>query len=100
MVSPFSHSAEVLGGQGGGADDGAGPEGGEDLVGFGEWVRGDADVETDSAGEGEELLGVAAGQVGDAADDALFPEEAVGERGDVAHVDSAADHGAGLAHGA
>ena len=41
--------------------------------------------------EREELLAVAAGQVRDGADDALAPEELVGERGDVAHVDPGAD---------
>ena len=47
--------------------------------------------------EREELLAVAAGQVRDRAHDALAPEQLVGERRDVAHVDPGADHGATLA---
>ena len=49
-------------------------------------------------GERQELLGVAAGQVGDRADHALAPQDAVGEARDVAHVDAARDHHAALAH--
>ena len=50
--------------------------------------------------EREELLAVAAREVRDRAQHALAPEELVGKRGDVAHVDAAADDGAALRDGA
>src|SRR5439155_24895879 len=49
--------------------------------------------------ESHELFAVAAREIGDRADGALFPEDGVGKRGDVAHVNATADDDAALADG-
>ena len=50
--------------------------------------------------EFEELERILPREIGDRADLAFFPQQPVGKRRDVAHVDAAADHATRLAHGA
>ena len=80
-----------LGQEDGGARDPAAPQPVEGVVGGGEREGLDVDGELRLPGEGQELVPVLAGQVGDGADRALVPEELVGKPGNVAHVDPGAD---------
>jgi hypothetical protein len=54
-------------------------------------------LDRDAAGEREKLHAVAAGQVRDGADHPLAPQQRVRHRGDVAHVNAAADQCSALA---
>src|SRR5205823_7402429 len=83
----------------GGAADAPFAERGERFVGLRQRIRGDIRAHARARREGEELLRVARSEVGDRSYDALPPEKFVGEGGDVAHVDAAADDGAALSCG-
>src|ERR1700719_2215607 len=50
--------------------------------------------------QGQELLAIAAREVGDGTKDALLPEKVVRERRNITHMDAAADDGAALGRGA
>ena len=71
----------------------------ERLVGAIERIgRGEA-ANTCLAGQGEELPGIGAGQIGDRHQLAFLPQERIGHGRDVAHVNAATDHAAALADG-
>src|SRR5205823_5898224 len=108
MRAPRSRSDErfraefdlwALRGEDGGASDAAFAERGERFVGLRQRIGGDFRAHARARREGEELLRVARSEIGDRSYDALPPEKFVGEGGDVAHVDAAADDGAALAYG-
>ena len=61
----------------------------ERPVGFVERVRRGRRTHFCARREGQELFAVGAGQIGDRGDAALLPQQALGERGDVAHVNAA-----------
>src|SRR5207247_3062484 len=93
-----SYSARLSGNEDERAADVAVAELRERLVRVLERERLDLRSHRDAWRELEELLAVAARQVGDRPQDALTPQELVGERRDVAHVDPGADHRPALRH--
>src|SRR6185437_5715339 len=64
-----------------------------------ERVPGRRGLHASITGHLQELVPVLPGEIGNRADFALFPEKFIGELRDVAHVDTAANDAAGLAHG-
>jgi len=80
--------------------DAAGAEGFEGFVGLEEGEGLGGGVDGYAGGQVEEFAAVRAGEVGDGADGSLFPEKVVGEGGDVAHMDAAADDGGAFVGGA
>ncbi len=58
-----------------------------------------ADLQRDRGRHPQELVAIAAGEVGDRDDASLAPQPGIGEGRDVAHVDAGADDGAAGTHG-
>ncbi len=75
----------------------ASAEGAQGLVGAGERVGCRPGHDSDLGHEPKKLDSVAPREIRDRYQLALLPQERVGKRGDVAHVDSGADHAAPLA---
>ena len=82
-----------------GAADSTGTEAVQRLVGLAQGKRLHRRSHGNTRRERKELLPIAAGEVGDGAEAALFPQELVGEARDVAHVNAAADDGAAFGDG-
>ena len=76
----------------------AAPQALERLVGLLEREQLHLGAHRDLRRQRQELLPVAPGEVGHRADHPLPPQVVVGERGDVAHVDAAADHHSPFRH--
>jgi hypothetical protein len=67
----------------------------QSAIGVGQTVRFDMRLDGDGRGEREKFARVLPCEIGDRPDHALAPEETVRKRGNVAHVDAGAHHGAG-----
>jgi len=97
LVAENGHRA--LGDEDGGAVEAAGAEIVEGAVGFVEGIGGGVGDDADLGGEAEEIEAVLAGEIGDGEDVAFTPKEAVGEGGDIGHVNAGADDAAAFADG-
>src|SRR5258708_1457718 len=68
------------------------PQALERRVRLREWKRRGVRAHRHARRECQELLGVAAGEIGDPADHPLLPQDAIGKGGNIPHVDPRADH--------